>query len=164
MEMPQDVGRVNLGAMLVGEGTLWVDDIKLELLGSSIAPAAKAPSQADTRQMVLEAKASADAWLALIDSSKYQESWEKAASFLKNAVSSEKWAAEIPTVRNPLGKIVMRNLKQAQYMNAIPGAPDGKYVLVKYETDFESKSGAEESITMMFCPDGEWRAAGYFIR
>ena len=46
----------------------------------------------------------------------------------------------------------------------MPGAPDGRYVVVQYDTVFENKASAVETVTPMADPDGVWRVAGYFIR
>jgi hypothetical protein len=46
----------------------------------------------------------------------------------------------------------------------LQGAPDGKYVTIRYETVFENKASAVETITPMLDPDGIWRVSGYFIR
>ena len=42
--------------------------------------------------------------------------------------------------------------------------PDGKYVILEYESAFEKKSSAVETVVPMVDPDGTWRVSGYFIR
>jgi hypothetical protein len=37
-------------------------------------------------------------------------------------------------------------------------------VSIQYETVFEKKPSAVETITPMLDPDGVWRVSGYFIR
>jgi len=49
-------------------------------------------------------------------------------------------------------------------MTEMPGAPDGQYVLMQFETSFTNKKSAVETITFMLEKDGQWRAAGYFIK
>jgi hypothetical protein len=68
------------------------------------------------------------------------------------------------SVRNPLGMLVCRKLKSREYTEKIPGAPDGRYVVIQYDTVFENKSSAVETVTPMADPDGAWRVSGYFIR
>lgn len=46
----------------------------------------------------------------------------------------------------------------------VPGAPDGKYVTIQYQTAFANKAEAVETITPMLDPDGVWRVSGYFVR
>lgn len=42
--------------------------------------------------------------------------------------------------------------------------PEGKYVVVQFDTVFEKKAGAVETAAMMLDADGAWRVSGYFIR
>ncbi|HWN92533.1 MAG TPA: DUF4019 domain-containing protein, partial [Verrucomicrobiae bacterium] len=46
----------------------------------------------------------------------------------------------------------------------LPGAPDGEYVVIQYETAFENKASAVETITPMLDKDGSWRISGYYIK
>jgi hypothetical protein len=110
------------------------------------------------------AEKSANAWLALVDEGDYEESWDDAAQFFKNAITKEKWAATVRGVRGPLGKLVSRKVKSRQYAETLPGAPDGEYVVIQYQTSFANKKSAIETVTPMLDPDGAWRVSGYFIR
>lgn len=103
-------------------------------------------------------------WLQLVDEGKYPESWDEAAQLFRNAVPKEKWVTSIQAVRGPLGKLLSRELAQAQYATEVPGAPDGEYVVLQFKTRFEHKKNAFETVTMALEPDGQWRASGYFIR
>ncbi|MDI6792616.1 MAG: DUF4019 domain-containing protein [bacterium] len=107
---------------------------------------------------------SAQAWLSLADSEKYVESWEEAAEYFKSAISKDKWQETIQAVREPLGKTVSRKLKSKRYMTSLPGVPDGEYVVIQYNTAFENKKSAIETITPMLDKDGKWRVSGYYIK
>ena len=119
-------------------------------------------SAADTPED--KAQAAAESWLSLVDGGKHGESWDHAAAFFKGAVTKEQWEQAAAGARSPLGKLVSRKLKSRQAMDKLPGAPDGKYVVIQYDTVFEKKSAAAETITPMLDPDGTWRVSGYFIR
>ena len=106
----------------------------------------------------------ADAWLALVDQGKYDQSWEEAARLFKGAVTKEKWREAASAVRAPLGKLVSRKLKSRQHSKTLPGAPDGEYVVIQYDSSFENKTEAVETVTPMLDPDGVWRVSGYYIR
>ncbi len=106
----------------------------------------------------------AENWLSIIDTEQYEDSWENGAIFLKNEVSKEQWASSMNKYRKPLGKIEERKFKSSQYMTDIPDAPDGEYVVIQFDTVFENKKEAIETITPMLDPDGKWRVAGYFIK
>jgi hypothetical protein len=110
------------------------------------------------------AQAAAESWLKLVDEGKYAASWEQAAKVFKGAVKQADWSQMAAGVRTPLGKLVSRKLKSREYKEKLPGAPDGRYVVIQYDTVFEHKASAVETITPMADPDGVWRVSGYFIR
>jgi hypothetical protein len=110
------------------------------------------------------AQQSADAWLALVDSGKYADSWQEASQLFKAAVTKEQWQSKLRASRDPFGKMVSRKLKSAIYATTLPGAPDGEYVVIQYESSFEHKQSAVEMVTPMLDKDGTWRVSGYYIK
>lgn len=110
------------------------------------------------------AVAAAEKWLALVDEGKYGPSWKEAAAYFRNAVKQEQWQQSAQAVRQPLGKLVSRKVKNASYQTSLPGAPDGQYVVIEFTTSFENKKSAIETVTPMKEKDGAWRVSGYFIR
>jgi len=110
------------------------------------------------------ARSAADAWLSPIDSGNYSGSWKEASTYFKGAVSEQSWSASLEAVRKPLGKLFSRNMLKAQESSSLPGAPDGRYVIMSFTTSFEHKKSAIETVTFMLDKDGKWRAAGYFIQ
>jgi len=110
------------------------------------------------------ATVAAHAWLSLVDEGKHEESWDSAATYFKNAVPKEQWVDMVNAARTPLGGLVMRELKSADFAGSLTGAPDGQYVVIQFSTSFENKQSAVETITPMLDDDGEWRVAGYFIK
>jgi len=104
------------------------------------------------------------AWLKLVDEGKYSESWDEAAQYFKNAITKDQWRTSLESVRSPLGKVLSRNLKSKKYTKTLPGAPDGEYVVIQYETSFQNKQQAIETITPMLHKDGKWRVSGYYIK
>ena len=104
------------------------------------------------------------AWLKLVDEGKYFESWDEAAQYFKNAITKEQWKTSLESVRSPLGKVLSRNLKSKKYTKTLPGAPDGEYVVIQYETSFKNKQQAIETVTPMLDKDGKWRVSGYYIK
>jgi hypothetical protein len=110
------------------------------------------------------AVAASRAWLALVDSGRYAESWDESAQLFKAAITREKWGNTIKSVREPFGKTLSRKLGSKTYTETLPGAPDGKYVVIQYMTSFEHKKSAIETITPMLDKDGYWRVSGYYIK
>ncbi len=110
------------------------------------------------------AVSAARTWLALVDAGRYPESWQEAATYFRGAVSREKWETSLAGVRTPLGKLVSRKVEKTREATTLPGAPDGRYVVMTFTTSFEHKKKATETVTFVREADGTWRAAGYFIK
>ncbi len=106
----------------------------------------------------------AGAWLGLLDSGKYSECWEEAAEYVKALANKENWQKTFQGVRQPLGKLLSRELDSKRYTTSAPGAPDGQYVIIQYKTSFENKASAIETVTPMLDKDGKWRVSGYYIK
>ena len=123
--------------------------------------ATRARAQQTTEQLGQQA---ADAWLALVDSGEYAKSWEQASSLFKSHVSKVAWQKTLKSTLGPLGKNKSRTLKSAKYATTLPGVPDGRYVVIEYESSFEGKQSAIETITPMLDKDGLWHVSGYFIK
>lgn len=116
------------------------------------------------RPSTAAASSAAQSWLKLIDQSDYHASFEQASSLFKNAVSAEQWSQQLGAVRKPLGAPISRRQKNATYATSMPGAPDGQYVVIQYDTSFEHKQSAVETVTPMLDKDGQWRVSGYYIK
>ena len=110
------------------------------------------------------AQQSAGAWLVLVDTGKYGESWQEASSMFKAKVGNDQWQSMLHASRDPLGKVISRKLKSASYTKTLPDAPDGEHVVLQYESSFEHKQSAAETVTPMLDNDGKWRVSGYFIK
>jgi hypothetical protein len=111
-----------------------------------------------------KATTAARAWLQLVDQGKYAESWESAASFFKSRVTKEQWIQQIELARKEFGPVSQRSLKMHEYTTEMPGAPDGHYVIIQFNTSFEKKQSAVETVTPLLDSDGKWRVSGYFVR
>ena len=121
-------------------------------------------SQSSNSEAENAALKSAKAWLALVDSEKYEESWEEAAEYFKGAVPKEHWQQSMHSVRKPIGKNISRKLQSTLYLTSLPGGPDGEYVVIKFDSSFENKKKAIETVTPMLDKDGKWRISGYFMK
>lgn len=108
--------------------------------------------------------AGAQTWLAMVDKKEYEQSWEIASTYFKSLVTKEQWVSQIAAVRNPLGDLISRNLKMNLYQKTMPGAPDGEYYVLTFNTVFKNKISAVEIVTVIKDKDDQWRLAGYFIK
>ncbi len=138
-------------------------NLRAFLCAGVVAAAIAAPAGAADKPEDL-AQAAAESWLKLTDAGDGAGSWEQAAKAFKGALTKEQWTQALASVRPPLGKVVSRKLTSRQYTEKIPGGPEGKFVILQYQTAFESKPSAVETVTAMLDPDGVWRISGYWIR
>lgn len=134
--------------------------VSLVVIGLMLVAVSGMAEQSEKEKVAVTA---AEKWLGLVDEGKYAESWKEAAEYFRNAVKPEQWAESMQAIRKPLGKLVSRKMKGASYKTSLPGAPDGEYVIIHFETSFENKKSAIETVTPMMDKDGKWRVSGYFI-
>jgi hypothetical protein len=132
----------------------------LLLLAAMLASASVRAQDAN----IAAARTSVDAWLSLIDARGYGASWDTAAILFKTAVTQEKWQAAVQAARAPLGQMKSRTLKSATFATTLPGVPDGEYVVFQFNTAFEQKAAALETVTAIREKDGSWHVGGYFIK
>lgn len=107
---------------------------------------------------------SAKEWVAVVDQEHYSESWDRAAKFFQERVPDSQWETTMDQVRNPLGKVVSREVSNYQYLTHMPGAPAGEYVIIQFKTSFDKKSDGAETITSMIEDDGQWRVSNYQVK
>lgn len=107
--------------------------------------------------------AGAKAWAGLIDHGQYAQSWTQAGSLFRANVSKARWTTMVSGVRGPLGPVVSRTLASVQPSTSMPGAPDGSYAKVQFNTVFAHKRQASETVVLADGPSG-WRVDGYLIR
>ena len=107
--------------------------------------------------------AAADMWVNLVDAKHWDESWNAAGRLFKSRMARPNWASAIQPVREPLGPVTSRSLKSVTKSTSLPGAPDGDYEVVQFQTSFAHKASATETIVLAREVSG-WKVDGYFIR
>jgi hypothetical protein len=110
------------------------------------------------------AQATTKEWLSKLDSADYIGTWESAASIFKAALSSQAWQQASAAVRTPLGAVRQRSEISTVPNKTLPGVPDGDYVVIQFNTVFENKAQAVETVIATLDQDGSWKVAGYFVR
>src|SRR5690349_17902963 len=108
------------------------------------------------------AAAAAQTWLGEIDAGLYAKSWKDAAGYFRGAITEKGWSDALNGTRKPLGSLLSRKLASARSATSLPGAPDGNYVVMQFDTAFSHKKAAVETVTFMQEKDGKWKAAGYY--
>jgi hypothetical protein len=114
--------------------------------------------------VIEEARVETVAWLGLTDTGQYESSWDSASALFKAAVSKKDLEKSLSAVRTPIGALETREMATSKFSTTLPGAPDGEYVVFQFNSSFEHKATALETVTAMKDADGAWRVAGYFIK
>ena len=110
------------------------------------------------------AEKAARQWLELVDQENYSASWDTSAAFFRKAVGKDDWVETMEKFRRPLGKNKSRKFVSAERRSSLPGVPDGDYVVITYESSFENKKSAIETVTPMLEENGAWRVSGYYSK
>jgi hypothetical protein len=118
----------------------------------------------DNSAFEISALRSAESWLKIVDAGEYEKSYESSSELARKMVTKKDWSNGIRTARGFLGNVVSREAHSSRYLTSLPGAPDGKYVVIRFRTVFENKKRAIEIVTPMLDNDGQWRVSGYYIR
>jgi hypothetical protein len=118
----------------------------------------------ETDSLKNDAIIAAKSWLKLVDEGKYEESWDNSAELFRNSVTKEQWKNTLNGFLPNFGNVVQRELISSEFKTTLPGAPDGKYVIILYKTEFKNKKNSIETIVPMIDKDGIFRISGYFIK
>lgn len=118
----------------------------------------------DRAEAAKEATAAAEQWLDLVDEGKFNGSWLEASTYFRNVTTKQQWKQQVSVWRTALGSVVNRKLRTEQYLTTMPGAPDGEYVMIQFDTTFTHKKSAVEIVVPMMDADGKWRVSEYSIR
>lgn len=110
-----------------------------------------------------DAAAAAQEWLALLDAGEYQACWEGGSVLMRGAVSPGQLAQSLRSALEPMGASQSRSLDGADYHETLPGAPDGRYWVMRFSATYARKQEATETVTAAWDGDA-WRVSGYFIR
>jgi Protein of unknown function (DUF4019) len=110
------------------------------------------------------AMAAAQGWLTQVDAGDFAQSWDDSAAYFRAGIPKLEWEKKLDAARGPLGVLITRKIIRADFARKLPGAPDGEYVVIRYETRFGNVPRVAETVTAMHEQDGSWKVAGYFIK
>ena len=120
-----------------------------ERLPEAVAQAPAVPSDAATTALN---------WLALLDESKWAESWSATSASFRSLNTVAAWQAASEKARSPLGRVLSRKLLSEQ---DTPAPPRG-YRTVRFQTDFTNKKGVIETLSLEQEGDS-WTVVGIYI-
>ena len=107
---------------------------------------------------------SATNWLNHADKQDYEGTWKSSSALFQAAVELDDWRQSLKSARSPLGTVITRTVDTVEPLAQPSGAPDGTYTKLLFNSSFELKKSAQETITLVEETDGQWRVAGYFIK
>lgn len=141
--------------------------LALAMVSQKGADSSATPVSASTRPAVMEADKegvqAALEWAKLLDSQRWGESWKASGTLLRSQVSEAAWMSTVRPLRLQLGAVSSRKVVMVSNTRSLPGAPDGDYKIILFETDFATKKGAAE--TVVLAREGaRWTVNGYFFR
>ena len=125
--------------------------------------AAPAEDESITRAKQL-AEQVARAMIKLNDAGEYGSVHDNADDFFRAAVTRDEFIKKSEAVFTPLGARKSLELASATYTTKAPGAPDGKYVILRFSSSFENKAEAVETVSLHEAEPNFWRLIGYFIK
>jgi len=96
-------------------------------------------------------------WLTLVDDSNYAEG---IAQMGQQARTAE--MGKLPQIREPLGAMAERSLKDITLAKTAPGLPAGQYAIVRYESRFANRASAIETVTLAMTKSGS-AVVGYRV-
>ncbi|WP_299004107.1 DUF4019 domain-containing protein [uncultured Shewanella sp.] len=102
-------------------------------------------------------------WLAIIDTGAYAQSWQQADPLFQTQLTQQRWVETLQGIRAPLGQVISRSEFSSGNYSSLPGAPDGEYVVLQYQTQFQNKASSTEILTLSK-KSGKWLTVGYFIK
>ena len=102
-------------------------------------------------------------WLKIVDVGEYVESWQKSDAFFKSQLTQTEWSVALTGVPTPLGQVKSRSELGAKEYSSLSGVPDGEYLVIQFQTQFQNKTSATETLTLSKS-SGDWLPVGYFIK
>jgi len=158
----EDADVLRKSALLIGGIVIMFLAIAIFLVSPSVLSISEEVSKesrtpdvvaADTR-----AETAAGKWLALVDASDWQGSYNAAGQSFKKLNTVESWQSASRQARVPLGAALQR--RAISFQNV--AAPPQGYTLVRFRTNFSNKAGAIETVTLER-QNGRFKVVGYVI-
>lgn len=109
-------------------------------------------------QLVNECSTTVDEFLNRLDEGRYREALEKPLSQIQ--MGTEEYFKRTMNSRASMGKVIMRTYLMASHLTEMPGMPDGEYLVMFYQTEFENKKKSTESVFLKK-DSGSWVVFSY---
>lgn len=126
-------------------------------------PTASASEEPTEQAQTSESLARAEAFLATVDASDWEGSWDIAGPIFQSQATAEEWVAMVEPVRTPLGAVESRELVTVQQTSTLPGVPEGEYEVLQFRTKFAGAGRLSIETVFMIKGENGWEVNGYFI-
>ena len=163
-----DQGTAPIGGVRRGHRRSWIITgvflmtLALALLALTALPQVAStpppPVTASRTTPISEVVDAARQWLALLDQSRWDESYRATGSSFRALNTLQIWAETSERARAPLGAMISRTFVSQENL---PAPPHG-YEVVKFRTRFANNPEAVETVTLDR-EDGNWRVVGVTI-
>ncbi len=158
----QDMGRLRKPALIIGGIVIMSLALALFVVSPSVLPIdAALPEESRTTSMVAadtKIETAARKWLALVDVSDWQGSYDAAGQSFKKLNTVENWKSASLQARVPLGQSLERRAINFENVNAPPHG----YKLVRFRTNFANRQDVIETVTLEY-EANRWAVVGYLI-
>jgi len=95
-----------------------------------------------------------------MDVGQYAQAYEAYPQRITSGGLEQNFVGFMRARRLPLGNVLSRNVVKVSRQRKLRGAPDGDYSVIEYETSFEHKAGAAETV-ILTSENGYWQVSGY---
>ena len=102
-------------------------------------------------------------WLAVMDTGLYEEGWNQSHPLFQGKVDREEWLEEMRRERSPLGEVKSREVFDSGYFGKIPNHPGLEMTVIQFQSEFENKPRAIETLSPVRMNGGPWKIGGYVI-
>ena len=103
-------------------------------------------------------------WLTLVDGGNYGGAYEEAAVSFRKTIERLKWEVAAQNARAASGPLINRRMRTATFTRTLPGAPDGEYVIMQFDSRFDRQALITEMVVSEREKDGSWKVAGYWLK
>jgi hypothetical protein len=90
----------------------------------------------------------AGSYLGLLDQDRYEEAWLAMSDFFQALNDKAQWQSRQQVIRDVYGSLLSRKFLRISYRQSYSQSPDGKYVIVQYESIFQNKADTYETVVL----------------
>jgi hypothetical protein len=136
--------------------------LALALAAPAMAQSALAPQAGPSTAMTPSPDDRAKQWVHLVDDNNYSDAYKQMGVMAQGKIAADPWRLKVSSVREPLGAMATRSIKDVKLAKTLPGMRDGQYAIVRFDSSFAHKTAAVETVVLS-SEKGGWSVIGYFI-